>query len=497
MKTRLCRSLTAIFLLVSIIFSLFGCQKCEHDWVVKEMKEATCDKKGWVLSECSLCGETSFSEIPYGDHKNGYRIIDKDDSYHWQICSVCVSPFDKQEHVWNSENLCSICGYSNRDTTNKKETITLWVSEVDGATDLAKAQVARFLEAHPEYKDKYDIKIEGVYEANAASGVLADVASAPDIYCFFQDQLARLVQAYALAALPNGYPNNIIANNDSISITAATVGDTLYAYPMTSENGCYLYYDKSIVTDPSSLEAIVAACVGAGKKFSFELENAWYTASFFIGVGCRSEWIFDNDIGEFTGVNDNYNSDLGVIAMKGMQIVTKSPAYYNSSSDFEASAAVVTGIWNANIAKEAYGDNLGVCELPTFTVDGTTYHLGSFSGNRLMGVKPQTDPQRSQFCHALAEYLTSEECQLERYNEFNWGPSNLKAQANENVKTNIHLQALKAQNEYAIPQGNINGYWWNTVGRLGSNSMIADTEEDIRRFLAEYEAEIHSWFDNE
>ena len=384
------------------------------------------------------------------------------------------------------------CGPKTPEGT-QKETITIWVSEVEGATDLAKAQVARFLEAHPEYKDKYDIKIEGVSEADAASQVLTDVASAPDIYCFAQDQLARLVQASALAAPGKAASANIIAANDSISVSAASVGDTLYAYPMTSDNGYYLYYDKSIVTDPSSLEAIVAACVGAGKKFAFELENAWYTASFFIGVGCKSEWIVDDD-GQFTGVNDTYNSDLGVIAMRGMQIVTQSDAYYNSSSDFEASAAVITGIWNANTAKEAYGDNLGVCELPTFTVDGTTYHLGSFSGNKLMGVKPQATGERGAFCSQLAQFLTSEECQLERYAKFQWGPSNLNAQANEDVKANASLGALAAQGAYAIPQGNIHGDWWNTAKLLGSASITAENEEQIRTALAQYKSAIDSWF---
>ena len=63
----------------------------------------------------------------------------------------------------------------------EKETITIWVSEVEGVSDLTKTQVARFLEAHPEYS-KYEIKVEGVSEADATSQVLTDVASAPDFY---------------------------------------------------------------------------------------------------------------------------------------------------------------------------------------------------------------------------------------------------------------------------------------------------------------------------
>ena len=370
----------------------------------------------------------------------------------------------------------------------KKETIMIWVSELEGATDLAQEQVNRFLEAHPEYKDKYEIKIEGVSEADAASQVLTDVASAPDIYCFAQDQLARLVQASALLAPGKNAAANIAENNDSVSVAAGSVGGTLYAYPMTSDNGYYLYYDKSIVTDPSSLEAIVDACLGAGKKFAFELENAWYTASFFIGVGCESVWETDDD-GNFTGIQDDWNSEKGAIAMKGMQILTKTDAYLNSSADFE-SAAVVTGIWNANTAKDAYGDNLGVCKLPTFTVDGTTYQLGSFSGNKLMGAKPQATAERGAFCSALAQFLTSEECQLERYAKFQWGPSNLKAQANEDVKANESLAALAAQGAHAIPQGNIHGDWWNIAAALGDYAKNATSEQELKDYLGAYENSI-------
>ena len=387
---------------------------------------------------------------------------------------------------------CLVSCFGGGEEGPKKESITIWVSEVEDVSDLTKVQVARFLEAHPEYSN-YEIKVEGVSEADATSQVLTDVASAPDIYCIAQDQLARLVQASAVAAPGKNAAANITAANDSISVAAASVGGTLYAYPMTSDNGYYLYYDKSVVTDPSSLEAIVAACEAAGTKFAFELENAWYTASFFIGVGCHSEWTVD-DNGQFISVDDNWNSDLGVIAMKGMQIVTQSEAYYNSSADFEASSAVVTGIWNANTAAEAYGDNLGVCKLPTFTVDGTTYQLGSFSGNKLMAVKPQTSAERGAFCSALAQYLTGEECQLERYATFQWGPSNVAAQANEEVKANASLGALAAQGAHAIPQGNIHGDWWNTAKLLGSASITAENEEQIRTALAQYRSAIDGFF---
>jgi arabinogalactan oligomer/maltooligosaccharide transport system substrate-binding protein len=177
-----------------------------------------------------------------------------------------------------------------------------------------------------------------------------------------------------------------------------------------------------------------------------------------------------------------------------MQKLAQSKCYDSNNDIFADAAVVVTGIWNANTAAEAYGDNLGVCKLPTFTVDGTTYQLGSFSGNKLMAVKPQTSAERGAFCSALAQYLTGEECQLERYATFQWGPSNVAAQGNEEVKANVSLGALAAQGEFAIPQGNIHGDWWNTAKLLGSASITAENEEQIRTALAQYRSAIDGFF---
>ena len=137
------------------------------------------------------------------------------------------------------------CGPKDNGDTYK---ITMWVSESDGVADQVKEQIARFNETN-EHGLKFEVAVEGVSEANAASQVLADVASAPDIYCFAQDQLARLVQASALAAPSANAAATIKANNDNSAIAAGSVGGSLWDYPMTSDNGYYLYYNPSIFSE--------------------------------------------------------------------------------------------------------------------------------------------------------------------------------------------------------------------------------------------------------
>ena len=367
--------------------------------------------------------------------------------------------------------------------------ITMWVSEKEGVADQFKAQLAKFMEENPGVV--INAEIEGVTEADAGSKVVADVASAPDIYCFAQDQLARLVQAAALAAPGKGAQETIKANNDAGSVAAASVAGTIYAYPMTSDNGYYLYYDKSIISDEDadSLEKIIAACEANGKKFRYALENAWYTASFFFATGCHSNWTMTAE-GEFNAVDDTFNSAEGMAAMKGMQKLAQSSCYDSDADIFTDAGAIVTGIWSAGAAAAHFGTNLGATDLPSFTVDGKTYHLGSYTGNKLMGVKPQSDAKKAAVLSLLAQYLTGEECQTQRFASFEWGPSNKAAQASEAVQANASLAALALQGEYGQPQGQIHGAWWDIAKVLGADAKNAKSDTDLQAALDAYDAAI-------
>ncbi len=371
--------------------------------------------------------------------------------------------------------------------------ITMWVSEKEGVAAQFQEQIDAFEAANPGII--INASIEGVTEADAGSKVVADVASAPDIYCFAQDQLARLVQAAALAAPGKAATENITAANDAGSVAAASVAGTLYAYPMTSDNGYFMYYDTSIISeeDAESLEAIIAACEANNVKFRYALENAWYTASFFFAANCHSNWTM-NEAGEFTSVDDNFNSAEGLVAMKGMQKLATSPCYDSNADIFTDAGVVITGIWNAGAAAEHFGDNLGATDLPSFEVDGTSYHLGSYTGNKLMGVKPQADPQRAAVLSLLAQYLTGEECQNARFTAFEWGPSNINAQASEAVQANPSLAALAKQNAFGQPQGQIHGAWWDIAKVLGADAKAATSDDDLQAALDNYQTAIDGLF---
>ena len=351
--------------------------------------------------------------------------------------------------------------------------LKVWVAEK--AVDFTKAQIEAFKAAYPEYAGM-DVKVEPVGEGDAASNMITDVEAGADLFGFAQDQLARLVAAGALIDVAPENAEIIAAENDAGSVAAVTMGDVMYAYPMTSDDGYFLYYDRSVVTDPSSLEQILADCEAAGKNFYFEINSGWYQTAFFFGAGCTLTYD-SNDEGQLVACNIDYASENGVKALKSIIKVAKSPSFVNGSSLSSATnvGAIVDGVWDSSAAQELFGENFAAAKLPT--VDG--YQLSGFGGFKMMGVKPQTDEAKLAACDALAAYLTSYEVQLARFEDkdLQWGPSNLEAQQNEAVQANPALAALADQLQYMVPQGQYPGEYWGLATALGDD-VIADKLDD-------------------
>ena len=363
--------------------------------------------------------------------------------------------------------------------------IKIWVA--DAVVDFTIQQVENFKTANPQYADM-NVVVEAVGEGDAANNMITDVEGGADIYGFAQDQLARLVAAGALIPLSEANAAIVAAENDAGSVAAGTMGDLMWAYPITSDNGYFLYYDASVVTDPTSIEAILADCETAGKNFYFEINSGWYQTAFFFGAGCTLTYDVD-DMGNLTACNVDYASENGVKALKAMIDTAKSPIFVNGSSASNATnlGALVSGTWDAAAVQDILGENYAACKLPT--VAG--FQMGGFGGFKLMGVKPQTDIAKLEACDALALYLTSGDVQAARYDAVQWGPSNLQAQQLEAIQTNAALSALADQLQYCIGQGQYPNDYWTLATSLGDN-VLADTydeytDEQLMDVLVEFQ----------
>lgn len=372
--------------------------------------------------------------------------------------------------------------------------ITVWVGE--NTDTLTKQQIAAFNESN-EWGVTFNATVEVVSESRAAGNVISAPASAADIYCIAQDQLARVVHSNLLATLNSASVEAITSQCDEDSVAAATIGNTVRAFPLTADNGFFMYYDKRYVAEEhiGSLEDIIADCEAAGKNFSMNLTKdggSWYAASFFYATGCESEWVTDEN-GNFTSYTDTFNSEEGVIALQGMQRLLQSDCYNSSAevSDFSAaiaSAVVVSGIWGYNAAYAALGENLGIAPLPSFTVDGESYQLVSYLGRKLMCVKAQSDAYKALYLQKLAMYLTSEECQMQRFEAVGWGPSN--AAAAQEVSSPA-LDVLYS--EPTVMQGQYPTNWWSKVQIMtGSAETSSSDAASLQAILTTYSNSLSS-----
>ena len=456
----------------------------DHRWTKIRTTEPTCTQNGSIIYACKNCDEARIE--PNGTatgHDHSY--ISYDNNHHYSYCSRC-GLYNSDPHYFGWDNVCYICGFANADSAPMSQ-VTIWVPESEGSYELFEKQVLDFQRI---YGYNFSFEISNVSPVDAGYDIFCDFGNGPDLFCYTHDFTIRLYNAGVLATPSLDAQSIIISGNDVSSVLSASVNGNVQAYPMTSSNGYYMYYDPEVITNPDSLEQIIADCEAAGKKIRFAADNAWYMASFFFATGCESEWIIDENE-QFIGINDSFNSEEGLIAMRGLTKLTQSSAYDSVAYACDEDTAVwITGIWDHNYAME-FG--FEATDLPSFTIDGVTYHMGSYSGHNLMGVKPQTNSDRAEMLDKLALYLTSYDCQMERYNLLgdSYIPSNLQAQQTYEVQSNPVAAALLKQAEYAVPQLSIHGEWWDIARMLGIAAENANTEQDLLYALLEYEQRVY------
>ena len=389
--------------------------------------------------------------------------------------------------------------------------IKIWVDEK--IKSLTEAQITSFVGRNPKYKINYDV--QSVSEGDATSLMLLDVKNGADLFVFAQDQLARLKVGGALAKITGSYAKKVQEENSPESVAAASLADgSIYAYPMTSDNGYFLMYDSRLLdeSDVGNVSTILNKIKGTGKKLYFKGQSdGFYSASYFLAKKkgqpesdplCNCDWDLDLETGRFTSYHDTFNSANGLTAAKGIkEIADKSlVASDNSASRFNnTAAAIVTGIWDYEVAynrlayKDADGKTksyLKCAEMPCFTVDGQDYHLGSYDGYKLMGLKPQRDSKKASVCRKLAQFLTSEACQTQRFDEVSWGPTNIYSSEEPTVVAHPGLSALKSQHAYATQQGQCPGEWFLSLKTAAGLITTSSTDAQLQSALDTYSASL-------
>ncbi len=357
--------------------------------------------------------------------------------------------------------------------------LTVWGSAAQQET--LKQMVAKFEEANPE--TKYNIKVGICEEDMAVSNIAPDPSAAADVFCYSNDQLIPLLRVGALAKLGGIFLDNVKTENseDSVasgSIAYGTADEKVYGYPYASDNGYFMFYDKSVITDEQvgSLESIISVCETKNKKIAWAVDVPWYTAGWFFAFGCDYSVEYDyNDNYKEKNIEISLNNEGGINACKAMSKLTSSKAFSGKSTDNEkiitgfttkSTAVAVSGTWNAPQIKKILGENYGVCKLPTVNVNGQDVQLSSFKGYKLFGVNPHSGDKIVE-AHKLAAFLSSEAMQAERFEKHMVGPTN-NAAANA-VKDDVTFAALNAQKQFAKDQTSVPSSFWEPLKGVGLN----------------------------
>ncbi len=384
-------------------------------------------------------------------------------------------------------------------TTLEEVSLVVWASELDQT--LMQSMIDSFEE---EYADEaiFDITLGAVSEANAKDEVLTDIEAAADVFVFADDQLNELYTASALQEVVVDTADIIAANGgeNAGSVQAASRDGKLYAYPMTADNGYFLFYDSSVYseTDVLTLDGILAAAAADGSQFTMQINNGWYLYSFFQGAGLSLT---------YDGSVNTCNWDDATTSVTGAQVtnaiieMANNSAYVNlTDAEFVTGvndgsiSAGVNGTWNASVAEAAWGDNYAATKLPTFDIDGTAYQMSSFAGYKLVGVNATSE--YSYWAMKLAEWFTNEDNQILRFESRGLGPSNVNAAASESVMSNPAIAALAQQSAYATVQ-NVGGNYWSPTetfgnlivnGGLSSSSTAAEIQAALDTMVAGIEA---------
>lgn len=374
---------------------------------------------------------------------------------------------------------------------------TLKVWAPDAALDVFKGQCDAFIAQYPDAGIKIEVVAQG--EGDAATNLLNDPEAAADVFSFACDQLNRLNDAGVIMPVNTTLAADVTARNSEASIVAATLPlagtdtDTLLAYPETGDNGYYLVYDKSLVSDEDAktLEGVFEACRKANKKFIVDAGNGFYSCMFPFTGGLTIEGLEGED-GDIQKFND-YDEDEVVATLEAFAKLFHeySDIFFSNSPDKISAglaedpstvAAGVDGSWNAATVSKILGENYGAAKLPTINVNGEDKQIVSMHGYKLIGVNAMSKfPNAAQL---LADYLSGEDCQLERAEKLSWGPSNTTAAASDTVKNNPAISAILEQSQYSVPQINLASTFWDPMATLGNNLFKEESKYDKETLTA-------------
>lgn len=349
--------------------------------------------------------------------------------------------------------------------------LTVWGAEED--QELL-SQIMEGFEIEYQQEADFEITLQPQSESQCTNVLMGDLENGADVFAFADDQLNTLVAAGALE--PIGHGDAVRASNLPEAVAAASVNDTLYAYPLTADNGYFLYYNSQYFSkeDVQSWDKMLEIAERHNKKISMDWSSGWYVYSLFGNTGLTLG-LNDDGITNYCTWNSTEGKIQGVDVAKAMVRMAKKPGFLSTDDagflEGVQNGTVIAGIsgtWNAMAVEEAWGKGYSASKLPTYTCAGQQVQMASFSGFKLIGVNAYSEEQV--WAAKLAEWITNEANQKLRFQLRGQGPSNANAAASEEVQGSPAIAALLEQSEFSSLQ-RIGGNFWDPVSAFTSGIL--------------------------
>lgn len=382
---------------------------------------------------------------------------------------------------------CGLAGKTDLQNTElEKVELVVWGAQED--TELMN-QIIQSFEANYQGQADFDILFEVQGESQCKDALIGGLEDGADVFTFADDQLNALAAAGALNPIENA--DEIRSRNLSSAVQAATVNNQLYAYPLTADNGYFLYYNKKYITEEQvkTLDGILKAAAANRRLFTMDWSSAWYVYSFFGNTGLEVG-LNDDGITNYCTWNQKDGDIRGVDVAQAMLQIAKNSSFASYTDEEFVNGvkngsviAGVSGVWNSVTVQEAWGENAGAAKLPTYSCKGSQIQMASFSGCKLIGVNAYSE--HPQWASKLAEWITNEENQRLRFEVRGQGPSNIAVADSAEIKQSPAIAALLEQSEFSDLQ-RVGGKFWDPVSKFaGSMAQGNPSGQSLQKQLDE------------
>ena len=353
--------------------------------------------------------------------------------------------------------------------------LRVWGAEEDAA--LLEQIITGFKAEYPD--TTFNFTVEPMSEASCKDSILNAVLDAPDVFTFADDQLAALCASGLIKPIENA--EDISKRNLEGAVEAATVNEKLCAYPLTADNGYFLYYNKKYLTDAdvATMDALLAKASEAGKKVTMDCSSGWYLYSFFGNTGL-TVGLNEDGMSNFCTWNATDGAIKGIDVMNAVETIGKNGAFLNGGDEAlldgaknDTVIAGVSGVWMATQLEEVWGSNLGAVKLPTYTCAGQQVQMSSYAGYKLVGVNSYSP--NAYWAAKFADYMSNEQNQTLRFQMRGQGPANINAANSSEVSSSVALTAVIQQSEFASLQ-RIGAAYWEAATELGTAMLSGNTD---------------------